>query len=175
MTIKVFSSFCWLAMLAAVPALSQISYEAPDSREAKTTSSSVAHVYVATPKGIELYNAASNGKLTLVSGSPFAGNLFDLVTNGKYLYGTDGTLIYEDSVGPNGALKQEATFNPGKYTGISGGGVIELTLTIRAPRCTATITTRMTAQFTSPTASLSQTATLLTLERRGIIVSERDR
>jgi hypothetical protein len=31
----------------------------------------VTHVYVQTSKGVNLYNAASNGRLTLVEGSPF--------------------------------------------------------------------------------------------------------
>jgi hypothetical protein len=81
----------------------------------------VAHVYVATPKGVKLYDAASNGELTLVSGSPFAGKFTDMVTNGKYFYGTDGTLVYEESVGPTGALKVTGTTNPADFDSGSTG------------------------------------------------------
>jgi hypothetical protein len=38
---------------------------------AATGTAPVAYVYVSTSKGINLYDVASTGKLTLVSGSPF--------------------------------------------------------------------------------------------------------
>ena len=44
----------------------------------------VAYVYVGTTKGVYLYNAASNGSLTLVSGSPYAIAGSAVAINGKY-------------------------------------------------------------------------------------------
>ena len=40
------------------------------------------------------YSAASDGTLTLVSGSPFSSPGGIQAPNGKYLFGTDGTDIY---------------------------------------------------------------------------------
>jgi hypothetical protein len=80
---------------------------------ASATPTPVAHVYVATPKGVDLYDAASNGKLTLVPGSPFAGNFIDIVINGKYFFGADKLYIYEDAVAPNGALTRIDKFSAG--------------------------------------------------------------
>ena len=36
------------------------------------TPTPVAYVYVGTPAGVRLYDAAANGQLSLVAGSPFA-------------------------------------------------------------------------------------------------------
>ena len=55
---------CLLSALATTPLLAQA------VTEAAAAPAPVAYVYVATSKGINLYNAAPNGKLTLVSGSP---------------------------------------------------------------------------------------------------------
>jgi hypothetical protein len=108
----------WLyctAVLVALPAFSQTPSSTSDSESAATVSPPVAHVYVATPKGVDLYDAAANGKLALVSGSPFEGDFLDIVTNGKYFYGTDGKYLYEDSVASNGALKRIDRFNPATH------------------------------------------------------------
>ncbi len=59
-----------LAVLPAGPAFSQNASSAVSSA-ATAAASDVAHVYVGTHKGVYLYHAASNGKLTLVSGSAF--------------------------------------------------------------------------------------------------------
>ena len=57
-----------LAVLSAVPAFAQI---APEEATPDTAAASVAHVYVQTTNGVNGYNAAANGKLTLIGGSPF--------------------------------------------------------------------------------------------------------
>lgn len=44
----------------------------------------VAYVYVSTSKGVNLYDVASTGKLTLVSGSPFKTTGLMIGSNGKY-------------------------------------------------------------------------------------------
>jgi hypothetical protein len=114
-------SLCLSALLAAVPAFSQITADARIAKPEAAAAAPVAHVYVATPKGVELYDAASNGKLTVVSGSPFAGNFIDMVTDGPYFYATDGNLIYEETVAASGALKRIATINPAAHTPGSEG------------------------------------------------------
>jgi hypothetical protein len=42
-----------------------------DVSSAATPAAAQAYVYVGTTKGVYLYNSASNGSLSLVSGSPF--------------------------------------------------------------------------------------------------------
>jgi len=105
--------FCLVVAFTVQGVLAQTSADQTNSTTNETTSAAiVAHVYAATPTGVELYDTASNGKLSLVAGSPFPGDFSDIVTNGAYFYGTDGTSIYEDTVSPSGALKRVEVFNP---------------------------------------------------------------
>ena len=58
---------------------------------AAVSTTPVAFVYVSNTPGsgankVNAYVAAANGKLTPVSGSPFADNLTSMVVNGKYLW-----------------------------------------------------------------------------------------
>src|ERR1700729_283375 len=43
---------------------------------------------------VNAYAAAANGKLTPISGSPFADNLTSMVVNGKYLLGSNKAGVY---------------------------------------------------------------------------------
>jgi hypothetical protein len=84
---------------------------------APTGDSPVAYVYVSsTLKGgnvneIEAFAAASDGKLTAVSGSPFQENVTNMAVNGKYLFATNssGTAIESFSIESDGALRYAAT------------------------------------------------------------------
>ena len=69
--------------------------------------SSVAFVYVSSAVSgnsyeISAFAAASNGKLTRVSGSPFSADVQNMAVNGKYLFGTDGIEIYSFSIASDG-------------------------------------------------------------------------
>ena len=89
----------------------------------------VANVYVQGNGGIYAYDAASNGKLTILNGSPFPGSATApetvMVVNGKYLFGvSNGTVSKSDPVttnidtflmGSNGALELIRTTNTAKY------------------------------------------------------------
>lgn len=72
----------------------------------------VAFVYVSSTNTyadqINAFSTAWNGKLTPVPGTPFAGNVYDMAVNGKYLFGngTDGVSIASFRIAPNGALTQ---------------------------------------------------------------------
>ena len=113
---------CCLTALTASAAVSPL-FAAEANAVTAASAAPVAHVYVATPKGVYLYNAWSAGNLTLSSTTPYAGNFIDMVTNGKWLYGTDGTSIYEDAVAANGTLKRVGSYNPA--TNDSGSGPVE--------------------------------------------------
>jgi hypothetical protein len=73
----------------------------------------VAYVYVSSTAGIQAFDAASNGKLTHIAGSPFAGDLGSIASNGKYLFGSNqsGTLIDTYSVEAHGALRYTTSTN----------------------------------------------------------------
>ena len=79
---------------------------------AAVSTTPVAFVYVSNTPGsgankVNAYVAAANGKLTPVSGSPFADNLTSMVVNGKYLLGSN-----IDNWRPDCTLKQNpAPFN----------------------------------------------------------------
>ena len=106
---------CLVATLAAIGARAHTVAAQTDADSSQISSTPVAHVYIATPKGVDLYDADATGKLTMVAGSPFAGSFSDIVTNGKYFYGTDKTYIYEDSVAANGALTRVDKFTPASH------------------------------------------------------------
>jgi hypothetical protein len=81
------------------------------------TAAPIADVYVGTTKGIYLYDAATTGKLTLVSGSPFktpAGLLIGVT--GKYLITLGTHLIHSYLLDSNGAIgKQVSEINTQDY------------------------------------------------------------
>ena len=71
------------------------------------TTALVAHVYVGTTKGIYLYDAAANGKLILVSGSPFktpAGLLIGVT--GNYLVTLGTYLVHSYQLSSTGAVEK---------------------------------------------------------------------
>jgi hypothetical protein len=87
--------------------------------------SPVAYVYVsgASNENTKAFAAASDGRLTPVSGSPFhTGYVTSMAASGKYLFVADTVYIYSFSIGSDGALKQVASinaqqYNPGNYGG----------------------------------------------------------
>jgi hypothetical protein len=82
-----------------------------------------AQVYLSTPSAIYAFNAASDGRLTKVPGSPFSGGknaaLSSMVVNGKYLFIVNGdgspnsvsSNIDTWLMAPDGALKKRGTTN----------------------------------------------------------------
>jgi hypothetical protein len=96
-------------------------------------SSPVAFVYVSgSPSNnhyeINAFTAASDGKLTPVSGSPFPANVQSMAVNGRYLFGTNGVSIYSFSIAPDGALEKVASINAQKHNGYNCGGPAALFL-----------------------------------------------
>jgi hypothetical protein len=91
-----------LALLSAGPAFTQTPEAVPDT----TAAAPVAYVYVQTTKGVNLYDAAADGKLTLVEGSPFrtAGEMIG--SNGKYFIALGTYDVHSYAVEANGAIGQ---------------------------------------------------------------------
>jgi hypothetical protein len=120
---------CLIATLCAGAALAQTSIDPAYQRPA-ATSSPVAYVYVSTSKGTDLYDAASNGKLTLVSGSPFSTSGFMVGSNGKYLITAGTNDIYSYKIASNGAIEGRASaldtqsYSGGKC-GATAGAVLD--------------------------------------------------
>ena len=106
---------CILAVLLASAICSQ----------AQTTASNlsvVAYVYVSDTQGITALAAASDGKLTPVSGSPFPADVGSMAVNGRYLFGSDGVYIYSFSIASDGALTQVASINAQQFNCGDNGG-----------------------------------------------------
>lgn len=84
-----------------------------------------AYVYVSTNKGINLYDAASNGSLSLVAGSPFQTTLPMIGSNGSHfltLDNSDYATIHSYAVESNGAIGgQVSSINTQDYTGVNCG------------------------------------------------------
>ena len=123
MTRYVQLAVCIIATLCAEVAVAQL---------ASTPGSPVAYVYVSSSPSnnyeISAFAVAHNGKLTAVSGSPFAAKVQAMAVNRKYLFGTDGVYIYSFSVASDGSLQNVGSINAQKYNGHKCGGPYALFL-----------------------------------------------
>ncbi len=85
-----------------------------------SSTSTVARVYLQTDQGLNVYNAAGNGALSLIKGSPFSlsGTWLE-ADNGSYLFTFDAkNNIHSYQVESNGTPgKQVAEINAGDYDG----------------------------------------------------------
>ena len=107
---------CLLSTLATAPLFAQV------VTQAVTAPAPVAYVYVGTSKGINLYNAASNGKLTLVAGSPFKTTGLMIGSNQKYFITLGTDLVRSYPVKANGAIgAQVSQINTQNYNGSNCG------------------------------------------------------
>ena len=102
----------------------------PDASPAATAAvADPAYVYVGTTKGVYLYNAASNGSLTLVSGSPFSIAGKALGSNGRYFVSLGTDYVHSYPVASNGAIKGQVsqinTQSYGSGCGTTDNGVFD--------------------------------------------------
>jgi hypothetical protein len=89
---------------------------------AAMAASPVAHVYVQTTKGVNLYNVAFNGQLSLASGSPFKTVGLMVGTNGKFFFSNGTTYIHVYAMTSTGAIgKEVAKINTAFYAGSQCG------------------------------------------------------
>ncbi|MGA8430967.1 MAG: hypothetical protein WB729_14180 [Candidatus Sulfotelmatobacter sp.] len=103
----------------------------PVNARSQAANSAAAFVYVSssTSNGssqINAYAAAPNGKLTEVSGSPFAEPGSYLAVSRKWLVSTDSVNIYTFSIAASGALTQVSTINAQQFNGYNDGGPVSL-------------------------------------------------
>jgi hypothetical protein len=117
-----------LAAFTACPSYAQTSVDEEISASSKAAP--VAYVYVGTANGVNLYNAAASGALTLVQGSPFQTSGLAIGSNGKYFISLGTDWIHSYSIASNGAIqKQVSTINTQEYNGAScgttGGAVLD--------------------------------------------------
>jgi 6-phosphogluconolactonase (cycloisomerase 2 family) len=126
----------WFAALIAicastVLASAHVTSSPTEIMSQQATSVPVAYIYVSSLIGnvkfqVIGYQAAANGALTAIPGSPFADNVTSLALNGKWLFGVDSTGQYIDSfsIGANGAL----TYKDKYTTNLNGGWLTNLFL-----------------------------------------------
>jgi hypothetical protein len=113
---------CCLTLLSTGPAFTQTLAAEATAEKASTTPA--AWVYVQEAKGVNLYDAASSGKLSLVKGSPFETEGAMAGSNGSHLFTTTETSINSYTVESDGAIgKLASTTEIGKYTPSSCGFV----------------------------------------------------
>jgi hypothetical protein len=94
----------------------------PSYAQTSASTSHVAYVYVGTTKGVYLYDAASNGSLTPVSGSPFSVAGLAIGSNGKYFVSVGTDYVHSYPVASNGAIKpQVSQINTQSYSGSTCG------------------------------------------------------
>jgi hypothetical protein len=95
-------------------------------------SAQVAHVYVQTARGVNLYDASSTGKLSLVSGSPFQTTGLMIGSNGTHFITLGTDYVHSYPVASNGAIKEQASeINTRSYSdadcGTTAGAVLDRT------------------------------------------------
>lgn len=112
--------------------VASLSLSAALCTQAMCAQTPVADVYVQTSKGVTLYNAASNGRLTLVAGSPFpiTGQMIGVSGNHFVSLGEDNVHVY--ALASNGAIGGQVAqistqdYN-GKQCGTAQFGVLDRT------------------------------------------------
>jgi len=113
---KTVSLVAFLAPLSAGPAFTQTPSD--EAIVEATTKAPVAYVYVQTIKGVNVYDAASDGKLALVKGSPFAtvGQMQDI--NDKYLISVGTEYLHAYAIEPYGGVgRQVSEIDTQAYSG----------------------------------------------------------
>jgi hypothetical protein len=119
---------CLIATLCTVVAFAQVTFAQTDATiQSITSRSPVAFVYVSgsssgNNREINAFTAASDGRLTPVSGSPFRADVQGMAVNGGYLFGTNGTYIYSFSIASDGVLKRVASINAQQFNDGNCGG-----------------------------------------------------
>ncbi|MGA2535641.1 MAG: hypothetical protein ABSF53_06500 [Terracidiphilus sp.] len=117
-TVRSLNLAFFLALLSAGPAFTQT----PESTSEPTAAAPVAYVYVQTTKGVNLYDAATDGKLSLVKGSPFQTSGELIGSNGKYVITLGTHDVYSYVVEPDGAIgKLVSEINTQQYAGAQCG------------------------------------------------------
>lgn len=118
---KTVSLIAFVALLSAGPAFTQTPSDEEISKPT-VAPATVAHVYVQTTRGVDVYDAASNGKLTLVKGSPFATSGQMEGINGKYLISVGTDYLHTYAIESGGAVgKQVSETNTQSYGGSECG------------------------------------------------------
>jgi hypothetical protein len=119
---KTVSLIAFVALLSAGPAFTQSPSD--DATTRAKAAASVAHVYLQLAGGLYVYDAAANGKLTVVKGSPFqTDGTWMEATNGKYLFSSDSYRIHTYAIESNGAIgKQVAEINTRDFDGANCNG-----------------------------------------------------
>jgi len=117
---KTVSLVAFLALLTAAPAFTQTPSD--EATPAAKAAAPVAHVYVLTTKGVDVYAATAAGKLALVKGSPFSTSGQMEGINGKYLISVGTDYLHTYPIESNGAVgKQASEINTQDYDGAQCG------------------------------------------------------
>ena len=95
-----------LAALCPATSFSQVD---SDVSSPATPAAAQAFVYVGTTSGVYLYDAAPNGSLSLVSGSPFSVAGSAVGSNGEYFVSLGTLYLRSYPVASSGAIKNQAS------------------------------------------------------------------
>lgn len=128
---RTFFLFAGLAVLTADPALTQTASTQATSET--TTAGPVAHVYVQTGSGVDLYYAASDGAVTLVKGSPFnIGATWIEAARSSFLFTFDANKVHTYALASSGAVGAQADeIDTRSYTGADCAGSADNSDTFR--------------------------------------------
>jgi hypothetical protein len=108
-------AYVCVGILTALPVIAQTN---TPLEKAKAKTSPVAYVYVQSSSGVEAYSAASNGRLTKISGSAFDTTGAIAGSTGSVFFTIGADYIHSYPVASDGGIKaQESEINSQKYSG----------------------------------------------------------
>lgn len=119
-------SVCLIAALCANMAFVQVASAQDDAGAVRNADAPAAFVYISsnlsdTQHEINVFAAASNGKLNQVQQLPVSSNIVSMAVISSYLFATDGVYIYSFSIASDGSIKEVFSINAQQFNGGSGG------------------------------------------------------
>jgi hypothetical protein len=131
---QVLSLLLSTAFASSVLASAQVPSSPTDvAPQTSVDTSPIAFVYVSSSPSnntyqINGYAVASDGKLTVVPGSPFSADVQDLIAGSKYLFGTNGVDIDSFSIGNDGDIAEVSSINAQELNQGDCGGPFDMFL-----------------------------------------------
>jgi hypothetical protein len=103
-------------LLCAEATLAQVATTSSTSTSTINTAAPVAYVYVSSSHYIHEYKAWADGKLTSITGSPFAfTGIRKMSVTKKFLFGDNGLALTSFAIASNGSLTKVSSINPAIY------------------------------------------------------------
>ncbi|MGD0987556.1 MAG: hypothetical protein ABR874_07085 [Candidatus Sulfotelmatobacter sp.] len=128
---RLLSLFAVATIASSVLASAQVQSSPTDATLENPGTSPAAFVYVSSSPSsntyqINAYAASTNGRLTVVPGSPFSTNAPGLASSSKYIFGTNGVEIDSFAIADDGAIAEVSSINAQQLNQGDCGGPFDM-------------------------------------------------